>query len=171
MSDSAADAAAPEPPMKLSSLLAAGALALAGAVAPLAAQTAAKSGIEVRQPWTRATTAGQSVGAGYLTLRNAGPRPDRLLGASSPAAERVELHSMAMEGDVMRMRAVDSLELPAGGSFELKPGGLHLMLLGLKRPLQPGQPVPLTLRFEKAGEVAVEVSVDAPAAPVQHGKH
>lgn len=153
--------------MKFPSLLSATALALACAAAPLAAQTAAQSGIEVGQPWTRATAAGQGVGGGYLSLHNPGKSSDRLLGASSPAAERVELHRMAMEGDVMRMRPVESIDLPPGGRVELKPGGLHLMLMGLKQPLEAGKTVPLTLRFEKAGEVPVRLQVQAPGAPAQ----
>lgn len=152
--------------MKFPSLLSATALALACSAVPLAAQTAGPR-IEVGQPWTRTTTAGQGVGGGYLSLHNAGKTSDRLLGASSPAAERVELHRMAMEGDVMRMRPVESIELPPGGRVELKPGGLHLMLMGLKQPLQAGQAVPLTLRFEKAGEVPVRLQVQAPGAPAE----
>lgn len=134
--------------MKFPSLLSATALALACAAAPLAAQTAAQSGIEVGQPWTRATAAGQGVGGGYLSLHNPGKSSDRLLGASSPAAERVELHRMAMEGDVMRMRQVSAIALPAGKPVELKPGGLHLMLLGLKAPLKAGESVSFTLVIE-----------------------
>lgn len=157
--------------MSVPSLLSAAALALAFAVAPLAAQTSSKPTVQVSQPWTRATATGQAVGGGYLTLRNPGPVADRLLGARSPAAERVELHSMAMEGDVMKMRPVDAVDVPAGGSVELKPGGLHLMLLGLKKPLQPGQSVPLTLRFEKAGEVPVQLQVQGSGAPAQDAGH
>jgi len=159
--------------MSVPSLLSAAALALALAVgaAPLAAQTASQPTVQVSQPWTRATATGQAVGGGYLTLRNSGPVADRLLGARSPAAERVELHSMAMEGDVMKMRPVDAVDVPAGGSVELKPGGLHLMLLGLKKPLQPGQSVPLTLRFEKAGDVPVQLQVQGSGAPAQDAGH
>ena len=156
--------------MTFPALLSATALALACAATPLAAQTA-RPGIEVGQPWTRATGAGQGVGGGYLSLHNPGKTADRLLGASSPAAERIELHLMAMEGDVMRMRQVESVELPPGGRVELKPGGLHLMLMGLKQPLQAGQAVPLTLRFEKAGEVPVRLQVQGSGAQPQGGGH
>jgi hypothetical protein len=80
-------------------------------------------------------------------------------------AERVELHSMQMQGDVMRMRQVDAIELPAGATVELAPGGLHLMLMGLKSPLKAGERLPLVLRFEKAGELKTELVVGNPAMP------
>lgn len=94
-----------------------------------------------------------------MQLRSSGAA-DRVVGASSPVAGRVEMHVTVREGDVMKMREVKSFEVPAGGSFELKPGGAHLMLVDLKRPLKKGEKVPLTLRLEKAGEVKVELSVE-----------
>lgn len=134
--------------------------------------------IRIGHPWARPTIAGQTTGAGYLKLENRGQAADRLLSASSTAAERVELHSMKLDGDVMRMRALDAVELPPGATVELKPGGDHLMLMGLKAPLEAGGSVPLKLRFERAGEVTVEVKVEKPkasAAPAPaargHGDH
>jgi copper(I)-binding protein len=115
--------------------------------------------VSVEKPWSRATPPGAKVGAGFMQLRNAGAA-DRVVGASSPVAGRVEMHVTVREGDVMKMREVKSFEVPAGGSFELKPGGGHLMLMDLKRPLKKGEQVPLTLRLEKAGEVKVELSVE-----------
>ena len=97
---------------------------------------------------------GQTAGGGYLKLQNSGPA-DRLVGASAPVSSSVELHSMTMEGDVMRMRQLEAIDVPAGKTVELKPGGLHLMLMGLKAPLKAGDSFVLKLRFEKAGEVAV----------------
>jgi copper(I)-binding protein len=123
--------------------------------------------IKIGHPYARATVAGQPGGA-YLKLDNAGA-DDRLLSAKTELASRTELHSMAMEGDVMRMRQVDAIELPNGKTVELKPGGLHLMLLGLKAPLKSGDKFPLTLRFEKAGEVTVTVNVEAAGA--DHSTH
>jgi copper(I)-binding protein len=123
--------------------------------------------IKIGHPYARATVAGQPGGA-YLKLDNAGA-DDRLLSAQTELASRAELHSMAMEGDVMRMRQVDAIELPSGKTVELKPGGLHLMLLGLKAPLKSGDKFPLTLRFEKAGEVTVTVNVEAAGA--DHSAH
>ena len=143
--------------------------ALALACAALAAQTAQAHGfrlgaIAIGHPWARATAPGQPIGGGYLTLDNQGKSGDRLLGASTAVAARVELHSMTMDGDVMRMRALDAIDLPAGRSVALKPGGTHLMLVGLKAPLKAGEKFPLKLRFEKAGEVEVVVNVEGAAA-------
>ncbi len=101
-------------------------------------------------------------GAAWLTIRNAGGE-DRLVGAESPAAERVELHTHIHEGGVVMMRRVEALNVPAGGEAALEPGGDHLMLFGLKGRLKPGGSFPLTLLFEKAGAVTVEVRV-APLA-------
>jgi hypothetical protein len=115
--------------------------------------------VSVEQPWTRATPPGAKVGAGFMRLRNAGAA-DRVVGASSPVARRVEMHVTLREGDVRKMREVKSFEVPAGGSFELKPGGAHLMLLDLKRPLKKGEKVPLTLKLEKGGEVKAELTVE-----------
>lgn len=122
--------------------------------------------------WSRATAAGQSVGAGFLTLRNPGDTADRLVSASSPAAAKVELHTHSNEGGVMKMRAVEGgLDLPAKGSVTLAPGGYHLMLMGLKAPLAEGQHVPVTLVFEKAGPVETMLMVGgagAKDAPAMH---
>jgi copper(I)-binding protein len=122
----------------------------------------------VSQAWVRPTVQGQTGGGGYLRIDNPGGAADRLLGASSDVAASTELHSMSMDGDVMRMRKVDGIDVPAGGKVELKPGGLHLMFIGLKAPLQAGTKVPLTLRFEKAGEVKAQAQVAA-RAPADGG--
>lgn len=125
--------------------------------------------IAIGHPFTRVTSAGQAVGGGFLKLNNGGAA-DKLVSATTPAATTVELHTMRMEGDVMRMRQLDAIELPAGQTVELKPGGLHLMLMGLKAPLKAGDMVPLTLKFEKAGEVTVQLKVEAAGAAPEH-KH
>lgn len=134
--------------------------------------------ISVGHPWTRATPPGPSVGGGYLTLRNEGEKADRLIGASSPVAERVEIHAMEMEDDVMRMRKLeDGLEIPAGATVELAPGGIHIMMIGLQEPIAEGDMVPLTLVFEEAGEIRVELVAEriganaADAASGSHGDH
>lgn len=145
-----------------------GAAALVIASQALAAQGAAPP-LEVRDAWTRATPRAAPVAAGYLEVRNAGPA-DRLLGASSPYAERVELHVMAREGDVMKMREVAALDVPARGVLRLEPGGAHLMIMGPRRPFRPGARVPVTLRFERAGEVGVELEVREPGA-AGHAHH
>ena len=117
--------------------------------------------IAIGHPYARATVAGQPAGGGYLKLENKGDA-DRLLSASAGVAGSVELHTMSMDGDVMRMRQVDSIALPAGKTVELKPGGLHIMFMGLKAPLKAGDSFPMKLKFEKAGEVTVDVKVEAP---------
>ena len=121
--------------------------------------------VRVDSAWARPTVAGQRAGGGYVRIENRAATADRLISARSPAAERVEIHAMSMEGDVMRMRQIDGIDLPAGRAVELKPGGLHLMFMELKAPLQAGTRFPLTLRFEKAGELAVTVAVETPGAP------
>ena len=126
----------------------------------LAAASGAFAQVKVEQPWARPTVEGQMAGGAFLKIQNVGGA-DRLLSASSSAAGMVQLHTMSMEGDVMKMREVEAIDLPAGKTVELKPGGLHLMLMGLKSPLKEGSKVPLTLKFEKAGEVKVEVPVAA----------
>ncbi len=119
--------------------------------------------LTIGHPYARPTVPGQSVGGGFLSIANKGA-DDRLLSATSAAAKSVEMHSMSMDGDVMRMRQVDAIALPAGKTVDLKPGALHLMFMGLKAPLKPGDTLPVTLKFEKAGEVKVTVNVQAPGA-------
>jgi periplasmic copper chaperone A len=143
--------------------------------APAWAQGAAAPAVS--DAWARPTVAGQGAGGGFLTLRG-GAAADRLLSASSPVAQRVELHTMRMEGNVMRMHEVDAIEVPAGATVELAPGGLHVMFMGLQQPLATGQRFPLTLRFERGGEVEVmmEVAMRPGAAPggrhgAGHGGH
>lgn len=125
---------------------------------------AARAGdIAIVAPWTRAAGANAN-GAGFMTLTNTGSAPDRLLSAASPAARVVELHTHIREGDVMRMRPVADIPVPPGETVRLQPGGLHVMLIGLTRPLERGQQVPVTLRFEHGGEVTVMLEVQAAGA-------
>lgn len=100
--------------------------------------------------------------AAYLILRNTGSQDDRLLSASSDIAEAVELHISEIKNDVMTMRQVEAVDLAAGQQVELKPGGLHIMLIGLKQSLQPGQTVSLTLKFERAGMITIQAEVMMP---------
>ena len=128
--------------------------------------------LKIGHPWARPTVPGQSTGGAYLSVHNTGNTPDRLLGASSPVAQRVEVHEMRMDGDVMRMREMPTLDLAAGQRVALAPGGLHLMLTGLKAPLKVGDKLPLKLRFEKAGQIAVLLHVEnKPAAAADGHKH
>ena len=140
---------------------------LAG-VTLIAASTAAHAhsfklgNIDIGHPYARVTVAGQPIG-GYLKLNNRGGN-DKLLSATAAVSASVEMHTMNMDGDVMRMRQVDAIPLPAGKTVELKSGGYHLMFVGLKAPLKAGEKFPLKLKFEKAGEVEVIVNVEASAA-------
>lgn len=113
--------------------------------------------IAIQDPWARATVAGQTGTAAYLTIVNNGG-PDRLLSVSTAAAE-ASLHSTSMADGVMRMRPVDGIDVPANGTVELKPGGMHVMLMGLKQPLEAGATLPLELRFQKSGNRQVEAAV------------
>ena len=127
--------------------------------------------VSAEHPWTRATPPGAKTGAGFMQLKNAGAA-DRVVGASSPVAGRVEMHITVREGDVMKMREVKGFDVPAKGSFELKPGGAHLMLMELKRPIKKGERVPLTLKLEKGGELKVElVAEEAGARTPSHKGH
>ena len=161
--------------MKLIPLFAGLALSMASLAA--AAHEFKLGPITIGHPYARATASGQSTGGGFLKLENGGA-DDKLLSASADVAKSVELHSMAMEGDVMRMRQLDGVALPAGKTVELKPGGMHIMFIGLKAPLKAGDSFPLTLRFQKAGEVTVKMNIEAAGAPaasmphdMQHMKH
>jgi copper(I)-binding protein len=138
------------------------AAALTLCVASAYAHEYSAGALRIVHPHARPTAPSQSIGGGYLKLLTTGPGADRLVSASTPVAQSVQLHTMRMEGDVMRMREVESIEIPPGQTVELKSGGMHLMLIGLKAPLVAGQRFSLKLGFEKAGEVTVDVTVDAP---------
>ena len=121
--------------------------------------------LEIGQPWARATAPSAESGGGYLVIRNTGTAPDRLIVVKSPAADKVEVHEMKMDGNTMRMRAVENgIEIPPGAAVELKPGGFHIMFMGLKAPFAKDTKVPLTLVFEKAGSIDVELAVQAMGA-------
>jgi hypothetical protein len=121
--------------------------------------------IAIGQPWSRATPPSAETGGGFLTLTNTGTTPDRLIAVKSPAADRVEIHEMKMDGNIMRMREVEKgIEIPPGATVELKPGGFHVMFMGLKAPFAKEAKVPLTLVFEKAGSIDVDLMVQAMGA-------
>ena len=137
---------------------------------PLAAPAAAQQSatVVIEQPWSRATAGNARTTAAYMTLRNVGAAADRLVSAATPLAETVELHTVIKEGSVMRMRPVAAIDVPAGGATTLQPGGFHVMILGLHKPLKEGTRLPLTLTFEKAGSVAVEATVRSPGGRGGH---
>ncbi len=147
-------------------------LAAAFAVA-LPATVFAQSAIEVHDPYARSSGMSAVSGAAFMVLHNHGDVDDRLVSVSSPVAERVELHThIETEDGVMRMVEVEEgFVLPAGGERLLARGGDHVMFLGITTPFEDGATVPLTLTFEKAGDVAVAVPVDLARMPGAHGGH
>ena len=128
-----------------------------------------KGDIQVRHPWSRATPPGAKVGVAYMEIRNRGGQSDKLLAASTPIARAVEMHVTQRDGEVMKMRQVQAFEIPARERYELRPGGSHLMLVDLARPLKQGERLPLTLRFERAGEMEIQVEVQEMGS--RHPKH
>jgi periplasmic copper chaperone A len=115
-------------------------------------------GPKVEHPWARATPGQSKTGAAYLTIEG-GTAPDKLVGVSTPAAGKAEIHTQMNESGVMKMHGVDGVAVPAGRKVELKPGSYHVMLMDLKHPLKEGESFPLTLTFEKAGKREVTVPV------------
>ncbi len=109
-------------------------------------------------------------GTAYLTLMNHGAESDRLVSISTDAADKAQLHQTIEENGIAKMRSVESLDLPAGAMVELKPGGLHVMMTGLRAPLVEGGSVTLRLTFEKAGEIEVKFPVGAVAAGHDHAE-
>lgn len=126
--------------------------------------------LRIDHPWSRALPPNAPAGAAYFVIHNNGTDTDSLVSASSPIAEKAELHTHVMLGEVMKMQQVDSVAVPAGGEATFAPGGNHVMLFGLKKPLVAGESFPLTLVFQNAGAVDVEVKIeqDAPAPSASH---
>lgn len=133
-------------------------LAFAAGLVVASAALAQPAQLEVKDAWARATPGNAPNGAAYMTIQS--PTADRLVSAATPVAKRAELHTMSMQGMVMKMRPLPGLDIPAGGTVTLKPDGEHVMLLGLTHPLREGQSFPLTLDFEKAGSRTVTVTVE-----------
>ncbi len=156
--------------MRFQSIL--GLVAAISFAVPVLAQDYKAGDLRIERPYARATAPKQPTGAAYVSIENTGKSTDKLKGASSPVAKKVELHTMSMAGNVMKMREVNAIEIPASGKLAMKPGdGYHLMLMGLKQPLKVGEKFPLTLDFEKAGKVEVSVTIeDKPAGEHAHGQ-
>jgi copper(I)-binding protein len=152
-------------------LLLAGALLL-GLAAPALADGMAQVGeVTIHEAWARASVGNAPNSAAYMMLETEGAEPDRLVASSTPVAERAELHHHSMEGGVAKMRAVEAVEIAPGAPTVLEPGGLHIMLIGLRQKLAPGQTIALTLVFEQAGEVTVDVPVRGMAGMGGHSGH
>ncbi len=142
------------------------------AIGALSTQSAWAANISVSDAWARATMPGQKVSGAYMQIQS--DADARLVNVSSPAVPRVEVHEMKMDGDVMRMREVHSIDLPKGKAVTLEPGGFHIMLMNLQKPIAAGDVIPLTLVVESGGKrQTVEVKVEARspmggAMPMQH---
>jgi periplasmic copper chaperone A len=127
---------------------------------PASAQQANADGIAITQAWSRATPGGAQVASGYMTIKNNGPAADRLLGGSTDVAAKVEVHEMATKDGVVTMREIeDGVPVAPGATVTLAPGGFHLMLVNVKKPLKQGDVVTVTLNFEKAGKKEVDFNV------------
>ena len=147
---------------------------LAWLAAPAAAHDYERGALRIDHPYAMPSPAGATTAAAYLRgLQNSGDQPDRLVGASTPAARAVEIHRSSVDTDqVMRMRAVDGIDLPPKSTLALRHGGsVHLMLIGLKVPLKNGDRFPLTLRFAQAGERTVVVWVQQPRGAAAAHRH
>ena len=155
--------------MKLKSLLVA-ATALASISASAIADDYKVGQVMIGEPWARVTLQSRPAAA-YMKIHNMAGTADKIVAVSSPLAERVELHTHTMDEGVMRMRKVEEIVLPAKGHVELKPGGLHLMIFGLKRQIKKGEMLPLKLTLKEAGEVEIMAPVGAKAAGMDHSGH
>jgi hypothetical protein len=152
--------------MKSIAQMLASALFVAAVIAAPARAEEVKAGdLVITQAWARATPKGAKIGGGYLTIENKGSTPDRLIGGSADVAGKLEVHEMGMKNGVMTMRPLDNgLAIDPGKTVKLTPGGYHLMLMDLKSPLKQGDTLPITLKFEKAGEVKVSLAVEGVGA-------
>lgn len=152
--------------------VAAVALLVAAAASGVSAQEYKAGSLLIHHAWARATAPVQKVGAGYLTVRNGGTEADRLVGARAAIVPTIELHTHEIDAQgIARMREVDGVDLPPGATVKLAPGGLHLMLIGLSGPLRESESFPLTLVFERAGEVEVEIKIESMRGSQDHGGH
>lgn len=132
------------------------------ACGPVSSPEHRRPAIAAEAAWATPTPGGVTVSAGYLSIVNDGPA-DRLVSVASPRAARVELHEMALEGNVTRMRQLDGLDIPANGAVQLAPGGRHLMFIDAAPPFAEGEEVPVTLTFENAGALEVAMPVRRPS--------
>ncbi len=153
------------------------ALVVAALVIPAQAEEVTAGPLKISALWARATPKGASVGGGYMKITNTGSTPDRLVSGTTDIASRFEIHEMSMDNGVVKMREVtNGIEIKPGQTIELKPGGYHVMFVGLKGGLEKGQRIKATLQFEKAGKVDVDFNVEGigaqspgPAGGSDHG--
>ena len=146
------------------------ALGLCRLALPASAHEYKLAALQIGHPWARATAPTAPSAGGFLTITNTGTTADKLITVKTPTADMAQIHEMKMDGNVMRMREVaGGLEIPPGATMTLAPGGYHVMMMGLKAPLKQGEKVPVTLVFEKAGSIDLELDVVAMGAmPARH---
>jgi len=155
---------------KLSTLFALAVLSAVTIAAPVRADDVKAGDLVISQAWSRATPGGAKVAGGFLTIENKGTAPDKLVAVSAEIAGKAEIHEMAMDNGVMKMRPLDKgLVIEPGKTVKLAPGGNHLMLQDLKGPFKQGEKVPVTLEFEKAGKVSVALDVQGVGAQAPGG--
>jgi periplasmic copper chaperone A len=151
--------------MKKSGILVASLIALSALSSSAIALDYKVGALEIDSPWSRAVPKNAKVAVGYLTIKNTGTEPDRLVSGATPVAGGFMVHEMSMDNGVMKMRPLTSgLEIKPGETVELKPGSFHIMMTDLKQPIQRGKPFKATLKFEKAGAVDVDFAVEAAGA-------
>lgn len=139
---------------------------------PAHAHAFEKGALKIGHPWSRETAPKAAVGAGFLTIQNFGKTPDRLIAVKSPVSDDVEIHTMTMEGGVMRMRELkNGLTIPPGGEVKLQPGAEHIMFMGLKGQIKQDEDFKAILVFERAGEVEVTFKVESPGANPSANSH
>ena len=146
------------------SLVALAALCVSGRVAPASAHDYRFGDLKINHPWARATAGLARNGAAYVTLANEGEAVERLLGVTTPVARKARLHGHIVEAGIVKMRPVEAIEVAPGEPVVLKPGGFHIMLMGLEAPLEAGAAFPMTLRFAVAGAIEIEVRVESAGA-------
>lgn len=160
--------------IRMKSLVAAAAVAVASLSAIPAAQADQYGDLVISGAWSRASAGMAKAGAAFFMILNEGKVDDRIVSASADVSDKVELHTHLNENGVMKMRQVPHIDVVAGGNTELKPGSFHIMLIGLKAPLKVGTSFPLTVKFAKAGDVVLNVEVKAAGAMgmgnMNHGK-
>lgn len=140
---------------------------------PAQAEDVTVGTLKISSPWARATPKGAKVGGGYMTITNTGTAPDKLLSGATSVSSRFEIHEMSMDNGVMKMRELgQGIEIKPGATVEFKPGGYHVMFMGLQQQLTQGETVKATLQFEKAGKVEVSFTIQGVgaqnAAPMKH---
>lgn len=154
--------------MRAIASLCAGALLALGLAFSVGAHEVKANGMVIEHPWARSTPPNAKTGAVYMTIVNEGETPDRLIGAETDVAEKVEIHTHTMEDGIARMRPIEAIEITPGSPTRIEPGALHLMLIGLKEPLEAETAIAMTLIFQHAGRVEIEAFVEADPDPATH---